>query len=226
MHVNPQIGIAAIHRRLVQAVVASSSPLVGKTVRKYGFRTHFGAAIIAIHRQGERLRCKIGDAVLKAGDVLLLDTGAGFVGKYMYDRTFALLAEVENSTPTNTSRMLVAGLLGLAMVLSQIIGAVTGVWALAVLPGHRSWASPPVPAPSLSLAPLLHPSPRPFLSRLRAIIISNGDVIYLCPPCLAAPPGPFIDLFTAALLAAAGMLATGCLTGDQVGSHGHATSRG
>mmetsp|Transcript_26277 Transcript_26277/g.73697 ORF Transcript_26277/g.73697 Transcript_26277/m.73697 type:complete len:203 (+) Transcript_26277:2197-2805(+) len=46
-----KLGIQAIHRRLVQAVVATSSPLVGQTVRKAAFRSHYGAAIVAVHRQ-------------------------------------------------------------------------------------------------------------------------------------------------------------------------------
>mmetsp|Transcript_1987 Transcript_1987/g.5008 ORF Transcript_1987/g.5008 Transcript_1987/m.5008 type:complete len:991 (+) Transcript_1987:265-3237(+) len=147
-----KIGIEAIHRRLVQAVVAGGAHLAGRSVKRLAFRTRYGAAILAVHRQGERLRCKIGEVVLKAGDVLLLDTGAGFVEKYMYDTSFALVAEVENSTPPNTKKMLIASLFGIAMVATQIIGAFTV---------------------------------------------------------------EFMDLFTAALIAAGGMLATGCLTGSQ-----------
>uniref|UniRef100_A0A061S8X4 Sodium sulfate co-transporter n=1 Tax=Tetraselmis sp. GSL018 TaxID=582737 RepID=A0A061S8X4_9CHLO len=150
-----KIGVEAIHRRLVQAVVASGGPLVGRTVKRSAFRTHYGAAIIAVHRQGERLKSKIGDIVIKAGDVLLLDTGSGFVEAHSHDPSFALVSEVENSNPPNSSRMWVAILMGAAMIFTQILGVFTG---------------------------------------------------------------KFIDLFTAALLAAGGMLATGCLTGAQARS--------
>lgn len=67
-----------IDRRLVQVVVAASSPLVGKTVRELQFRAHFNGVVVAISRQGERIQANPGDVTLKAGDVLLLDTGAGF----------------------------------------------------------------------------------------------------------------------------------------------------
>ena len=40
-------------RRLVQAVIARRSKLVGKTVREAEFRTRFGAAVISVHREGE-----------------------------------------------------------------------------------------------------------------------------------------------------------------------------
>jgi Trk K+ transport system NAD-binding subunit len=40
-------------RRLVQAVIARRSKLVGKTVREAQFRTIYGAAVISVHREGQ-----------------------------------------------------------------------------------------------------------------------------------------------------------------------------
>lgn len=88
-----------LERRLVQAVVSPHSRLVGVSVRDNRFRTRFNAAIIGVHRQGERVKEKIGDIVLGGGDVLLLDTGPQFVEQHRNDRNFALVSEVENSTP-------------------------------------------------------------------------------------------------------------------------------
>ena len=42
-------------RRLVQAVIARKGPLVGKTVKEVKFRTRYGAAVIAVHREGKRI---------------------------------------------------------------------------------------------------------------------------------------------------------------------------
>ena len=50
-----------LDRRLVQVVIARTSELIGKTVRESKFRTRFDAAIIALHREGNRQRRKIGD---------------------------------------------------------------------------------------------------------------------------------------------------------------------
>lgn len=86
-------------RRLVQAVVSQTSELVGRTVFKSRFRTKYHAAIIGVHRQGHRIKEKIGDITLKGGDVLLLDTGTNFVKEYKNNRNFALVSEVENSIP-------------------------------------------------------------------------------------------------------------------------------
>ncbi|PRW20813.1 Receptor of activated kinase C component of 40S small ribosomal subunit isoform A [Chlorella sorokiniana] len=88
-----------IDRRLVQVVVAGSSPLVGKTVRELQFRDQFNGVVVAISRQGERIQANPGDVSLKAGDVLLLDTGAGFRQRYADTPYFALVSEVDNSNP-------------------------------------------------------------------------------------------------------------------------------
>lgn len=88
-----------LDHRLAQAVVSPVSRLVGRTVKRSQFRTHFRAVIIGVHRQGQRLRQKIGDIRLHGGDVLLLLTGPQFLGQYRNCRDFALVSEVENSLP-------------------------------------------------------------------------------------------------------------------------------
>lgn len=65
--VDDQIGKLTSHvldRRLVQVVMARTSDLLGKTVRETRFRRRFDAAIIALHREGQRIRQKIGDITL------------------------------------------------------------------------------------------------------------------------------------------------------------------
>mmetsp|Transcript_1386 Transcript_1386/g.2448 ORF Transcript_1386/g.2448 Transcript_1386/m.2448 type:complete len:610 (+) Transcript_1386:897-2726(+) len=56
-------------RRLVQAVVAKKGPLSGKTAGEVGFRTRYGAAVIAVHRDGTRVQDHPG----KSNDSFLLD---------------------------------------------------------------------------------------------------------------------------------------------------------
>ncbi|MFW5875129.1 MAG: SLC13 family permease [Myxococcota bacterium] len=103
-------------RCLVEAVVAAQSPLVGHSVRETGFRTTYNAAIIAVHRHGERIRSKVGDIVLRAGDVLLLETERWFLRKHRHDRNFALLSEVQGSEPPKHDKAWIATLILLAMV--------------------------------------------------------------------------------------------------------------
>ena len=91
--------VSHIERRLVQAIVATSSPLIGRTPAEVRFRQHFNAAVVAVARRGERLRSKPGEIKLEAGDVLLLDAGASFGEQHRDSKHFAVIIEMENSNP-------------------------------------------------------------------------------------------------------------------------------
>ena len=95
-------------RSLIEAVVSSSSPLVGKTVRAGRFRTIYNAVIIAVARNGERLNQKIGDIVLQVGDTLLLEAPPSFARTHRNSRDFLLVSQVANSTPPRHERSVVA----------------------------------------------------------------------------------------------------------------------
>lgn len=63
---------------LKEAVVSQNSGLDHRTVKQIGFREKYDAAIVGIHRKGEKLNGKIGSLELKTGDLLLLATGTEF----------------------------------------------------------------------------------------------------------------------------------------------------
>lgn len=105
-------------RRLVQAVVARKGPLVGKTVKDVRFRTRYGAAVIAVHREGQRIHDHPGRIRLHAGDVLLLEAGPTFIKRSTdHDRSFALLAEVEDSAPPRLRFLIPALIIAAAMLI-------------------------------------------------------------------------------------------------------------
>lgn len=64
--------------RVVECVVSPRSSLVSRKIRNTDFRGLYDAAILAVHRQGERLEGKIGEMRLRSGDLLLLVTGGDF----------------------------------------------------------------------------------------------------------------------------------------------------
>jgi len=57
---------------VVEAVITTGSPLSGKTARQLKMRSRFGVDLLAVSRQGRRLRARIGDIRLRSGDTLLL----------------------------------------------------------------------------------------------------------------------------------------------------------
>jgi di/tricarboxylate transporter len=108
--------------RLVEAVVSLSSPLVSRSIRDANFRTVYDAAVIAVHRNGERVPGKIGEIVLRAGDTLLLQTAPGFIRAHRNSPDFYLTSEVAESEPPRYERVWVAiGVLA-AMVLCSSLG--------------------------------------------------------------------------------------------------------
>lgn len=110
------------HRCLIEAVVSSACPLVGQTVREGRFRTVYNAAVIAVARAGERVRGKIGDIVLQAGDTLLLEAHPWFVEQQRNARDFFLVSRVEGSTPPRHDRAWVALVILLGVVVSAGAG--------------------------------------------------------------------------------------------------------
>lgn len=112
-----------------EAVLSSSSPLVGKSVRESRFREHYAAVILAIHRNGERVNKKVGDIHLQAGDTLLVLADSSFAAKW-YDSTEFLLvtavSEQEPNRPRSKSWMVILIFTGfLALALSGVVPLVT-----------------------------------------------------------------------------------------------------
>ena len=74
--------------QIVEVVVSHQSRLVNRTVKQSQFRKMFGAAVIAVHRNQERIAGKIGDIVLKPGDILLLIAPRDFAEKHAKSNDF------------------------------------------------------------------------------------------------------------------------------------------
>ncbi len=109
-----QLGMFAKKHKtaLVEVVVTPNSSLINKTVKETGFRGKFDAAIIAIHRNGEKLRGKIGNISLMPGDLLLLITGEDFQER-IDNKDFYILNNVRNidKMPTTQSLFIIGGLI-------------------------------------------------------------------------------------------------------------------
>lgn len=106
-----------IHRQLTEAVLSRTSPLIGMTLRETDFRKRYNAAVVAVHRNGERLTNKIGSIRLEPGDTLLLQTRNEFVDVNRNSREFYLVSSVGGTTARRHDRALLAGLLFLGLIL-------------------------------------------------------------------------------------------------------------
>lgn len=126
-------------RRLVEVVVSETCPVANRTVREGRFRTRYDAVVIAVGRNGQRLKGKIGDIVLRPGDTLLLETGDDFVERMRNSRDFLLVRGIEGAATPRHERAgvalaILAGMLGLAGtgVLSMLEAALVAGGAMLV----------------------------------------------------------------------------------------------
>jgi di/tricarboxylate transporter len=108
---------------LCEAVVSNTSPLIGKTIRAAQFRGTYNAAVVAVHRGGERLMGRVGDIVLQAGDTLLLQTGPNFDLAHRNNPDFFLVSGVEDSRSVRHERSLTS----LALLVLLVVLMTTGV---------------------------------------------------------------------------------------------------
>lgn len=94
----PSVGM--LHKKkqteIVEIVVSHNSGMINKSVKEIRFRARFDAAVIAVHRNGERISGKIGEIVLKPGDVLLLFTGADFVSRSNHTQDFYFISKIKD----------------------------------------------------------------------------------------------------------------------------------
>lgn len=109
-------------RILVEAVVSDSGPLVGRSIKDGKFRTHYGAVVVAVARNAERLRQKVGDIVLRPGDTLLLEAAPDFVERNRNVRDFYLVSPIPDSTPPRFERMGTAAVVLAVMVATVALG--------------------------------------------------------------------------------------------------------
>ena len=109
-------------RNFYEAVVGGSSELVGATLKEVGFRSRYGAAVVAIHRAGERINAKLGGVQLRPGDVLLVIGGDDFHGRFRDHRDFGLIAPLRRAKPVRREHARVVELAILGLILTAGTG--------------------------------------------------------------------------------------------------------
>jgi len=107
---------------LSESVISEDSPLIGSTIRAANFRTRYGAAVVAVHRGGQRISGKIGDIILHAGDTLLLEAPAEFARAYRNSADFYLVSEVHDSAPPRYDKAVPALLVLIVLVVTVTAG--------------------------------------------------------------------------------------------------------
>jgi len=78
---------------VIEAVIATNSPLIGRTASRMQLQARFGVNLIAVSREGARLTHRLGGTVLRAGDVIVLQGPLSLLPARMGDLGALPLAE-------------------------------------------------------------------------------------------------------------------------------------
>ena len=114
-------------RVLYEAVVSTSNPLKGRTIKEGKFRDRYNAVVLAVSRSGERLKGKIGSITLKTGDTLLLEGKKSFQSRYRNSNDFYLISPIKDSLTPNYDKS------GIALIILAGMVALAGFGILSML---------------------------------------------------------------------------------------------
>jgi len=127
-------------RCVVHVVLSVRSSMVGKTVTEAHFPVKFNAAVVAISRQDlPVLVDDLGDIVMEAGDVLVLEATTGFMTEFSHSNHFALVSEKRSGslTPRRISfTMIMVALsvfLMIALSATGVLNLLAGAFLVAAL---------------------------------------------------------------------------------------------
>lgn len=120
-------------RCLVEAVVSPHCAAIGQAIRDAQFRDRYGAVVLAVARNGERVQGNLRSIRLQAGDTLLLEARPAFVSRQRFNKDFLLVNDLGKETPRHNRAYLswailftvvaLAGCNVISMLNASLIGA-------------------------------------------------------------------------------------------------------
>ena len=120
---------------LTEVVIRPESVLLGRTLKKAGFRALFDAAVVAVKRDGENVSGKLGDLTLRAGDYLVLAIGDDFKARRNISKNFILVSGVTLDSMLSGGKELLAIFGFFAAIICAALGVCTLFKGMAVLLG-------------------------------------------------------------------------------------------
>jgi di/tricarboxylate transporter len=102
--------------RMVEVLLPNGSTITGTSVRDLRFRQRYNATLLAVRRGNRVLRELLGQVVLQAGDVLLLQAPLDAIRGLQANNDLVLLDELEKDMPT-TNRKWVAVLVASLVII-------------------------------------------------------------------------------------------------------------
>ena len=115
-------GLAGSVHAFYEVVVGSGADLVGQTLKQADFRSRYDAAVIAIHRSGQRMDAKLGDVPLRLGDTLLVLADPSFRQRWRDRPDFLVIAPLSGVSPRQPRRAWLVTAVGVGFVVATGTG--------------------------------------------------------------------------------------------------------
>jgi di/tricarboxylate transporter len=124
--------------RLVEVVVGLNSSIIGKKIKDSDFRNRYNAAIVAIHRNGDRLSGKIGEHHIQPGDLLLLYAGGQFRSQMDIHGDLVIISELKKRKKPAVNKVWGISIISLVALVLFITHSFTLFTSLLVIFGLMS----------------------------------------------------------------------------------------
>jgi di/tricarboxylate transporter len=125
--------------KLVQAVVAPRSDLVGRTLSQVDFRRRYGALVVGLWRKDGLLQEELSKTRLREGDVLVLQGDDEAFARVGEDRAFLMMVPFQGETRRRGKMLIAAGVMLFTVLAASLswltldMAAVTGALLMVLL---------------------------------------------------------------------------------------------
>jgi di/tricarboxylate transporter len=133
-------------QRMVEVLLPSGSALTGDCLRDLRFRQRYNATVLALRRGNQVVRERLGQVVLKEGDVLLLQGPKDAIRGLQANNDLVVLEQLEKDLPTVSRKgvaiaisvlvVVLAGLDWMPLVAAVLLGTVAMVASGCLRPGE------------------------------------------------------------------------------------------
>ena len=94
---------------LTEVILIPGAALIGQTIKESEFRSRFDAAVVGVHRDGERLSGQLGNIRLRVGDSLMLAVGPDFQKRSNLSRNFLIIESSVASHSLSSGKSMAVG---------------------------------------------------------------------------------------------------------------------
>jgi len=189
---------------VIEAVIATNSPLIGRTASRMQLQRRLGINLIAVSREGERLTHRLGGTVLRAGDVVVLQGPLSLLPERLAELGALPLAERALRLGNSGRGVLPVAILAVAMIATAtgyvpvavaFFAAAALILAIGALPLAEAYASVEWPI-LIMLGALI-----PVSDTLRTTGASQIMATWLAHVAASLPPWGAVALILVAAMA-------------------------